>query len=226
MKRFKYPRTPHLPWSPGWTHDDIRASSAGVFGGKEVVVTEKLDGENTTMYCDHIHARSIDSRNHSSRNWVKRLHAQIQYQIPEGWRLCGENVYAKHSIHYDSLSTYFYVFSIWDSNNTCLSWSETMEWCDLLGLVTPKVFYKGVWDEDLVKSIQVDTNECEGYVVRLVDAFPYREFGSSVAKWVRTNHVKTDQHWMHGDVVPNKLAGSHESCVNSNEDTYEESDNE
>ena len=28
----------------------------------------------------------------------------------------------------------------------------------------------------------------------------------NVAKWVRPNHVQTDEHWMWKDVVPNKLS--------------------
>lgn len=42
----KYPRTYHLPWSPGATDDDRIIKSADVFKDKEVVVTVKMDGEN------------------------------------------------------------------------------------------------------------------------------------------------------------------------------------
>jgi len=42
----KYPRTPHLPWSEGASEDDIQLINAEMFEGKNVVVTEKLDGEN------------------------------------------------------------------------------------------------------------------------------------------------------------------------------------
>lgn len=69
--RFKYPRTPHLPWSAGKTDDDIVLLSTEHFEGKKVVVTEKLDGENTTMYTDYLHARSTINRPHISRGWVK-----------------------------------------------------------------------------------------------------------------------------------------------------------
>lgn len=105
--RYKYPRTLHLPWSESVQSDDKMVSSCQHFEGKEVVVTEKMDGENTSIYCDGIHARSLDSRHHPSRSWVKGLQARIGWQIPEGWRLCGENVYAVHSIRYDDLESYF-----------------------------------------------------------------------------------------------------------------------
>lgn len=46
MKRYKYPRTYHLSSSPGKTSDDKVISDMSEFEGKEVVVTEKMDGEN------------------------------------------------------------------------------------------------------------------------------------------------------------------------------------
>jgi len=42
-------------------------------------------------------------------------------------------------------------------------------------------------------------------VVRKAAAFSYAEFKYCVAKWVRTNHVQTDKHWMHAEVIPNRL---------------------
>lgn len=73
MKHTKYPRTPHLPWSEGATSDDVFLNNCSHFEGKEVVVTEKLDGECTSMYHDKIHARSIDSRNHPSSHYSQNL---------------------------------------------------------------------------------------------------------------------------------------------------------
>lgn len=202
---FKYPRTPHLPWSPGADDDDVILPAADAFEGLDVVVTEKLDGENTTLYPDHIHARSIDSRHHASRNWVKALHGEIAHQIPAGWRLCGENVYARHSVGYDDLESYFYLFSVWNADNVCLSWDETLDWAALLGLATPHEFYRGEWDLEIVQSIEVDTDQVEGYVVRTEDGFDYASFQQNIAKWVRKNHVQTDEHWMFAEIVPNGL---------------------
>ena len=203
--RHKYPRTPHLPWSRSVAADDVVHAALQCFAGQEVIVTEKLDGENTTMYRDHIHARSIDSRHHASRNWVKALHGEIAHHIPAAWRLCGENMYARHSLAYDDLESYFYLFSVFDGQNVCLSWDETCEWARLLGLVTPREFYRGDWDLDTVLGIEVDTDAVEGYVVRTTAGFPYDAFEHHVAKWVRTNHVQTDEHWMYAEIVPNRL---------------------
>lgn len=112
----------HLPWSRGYTDDDKILRNTDHFTGQEVVITEKMDGENTTMYPGFIHARSLDSKDHPSRHYVKTLHGGIKYLIPEGYRLCGENVYAKHSLLYSALPSYFMLFSVWNELNVCLSW--------------------------------------------------------------------------------------------------------
>jgi len=121
---YKYPRTPHLPWSPGVSADDITQFSLLSFEGADVVVTEKMDGENTSLYRDHSHARSLDSIHHSSRDWLKQWHGTFAHNIPLGWRICGENLFARHSVRYDHLASYFYGFSIWDDTNQALDARE------------------------------------------------------------------------------------------------------
>lgn len=207
----KYPRTYHMPWSPGVTKDDRVLQNMDHFKNRMVVVTEKLDGENTTMYRDHIHARSLDSDNHPTRNWVKGLWGQIRNDIPEGWRLCGENLYAKHSIAYDSLPSYFILFSIWNEQNVCLSWPETEFWAVLLNLKTPPMVYRGMYDEEMIRWCgemhdSAYGDEREGYVLRLEESFHYKDFRTSVAKYVRENHVQTHGHWMRNIPTPNGLA--------------------
>jgi hypothetical protein len=209
--RVKYPRTFHLPWSPGATSDDrVMADPAVVFGGSEVVVTEKMDGECTTLYRDYLHARSVDGTSHPSRDRVHALHATIAHDIPEGWRLCGENLYAVHSITYAALPSHFLLFSIWNERNECLSWDDTVLWAQLLGLHVVPELHRGPWDEATVRTLDGTGvsqlgGDREGYVVRRADSFHYREFRRSVAKYVRKNHVTTDDHWAHRAVVPNRV---------------------
>ena len=204
-KRYKYPRTPHLPWSPGYTEEDLRNSTSASFEGREIIITEKMDGECTTLYSDHVHARSIDSRFHPSRAWVKRLQGILTNDIPPGWRICGENMYARHSLAYESLESYFLVFAIWNENNQCLSWNETLEWVSLLQLSTVPVLYRGQWNTSMVQELSVDTQVMEGYVVRTAEAFQFDNFAHHFAKWVRSGHVQTDTHWMQQEVIPNGL---------------------
>jgi len=205
--RYKYPRTPHLPWSPGATSDDVRLLQADAFAGQDVVVTEKMDGENTTLYRDTLHARSVDGRFHPSRAWVKALHGRISYRIAPGWRICGENLYARHSIAYPALPSYFMAFSVWNADNRCLGWDDTLRFVAALEIPTPPVLYRGPWDEARIRRLSIDRGRQEGYVVRLAGGFDWNDFGCSIAKWVRPNHVTSHEHWMHQAVVPNGLAG-------------------
>ena len=223
----KYPRTHHVPWSQSNTSDDVWWPDCAPFEGKEVIVTEKMDGECTGMTQDLCHARSLDSRHHPSRSWVKGLHGQIRSMIPDGWKIFGENLFAFHSIFYTDLPSYFLVFGIYDENNMCLSWDDTEELCKMLGLHTVPVLYRGVWDAEKVRTLwtgkgtfptfgtQISNptfpddfveSDAEGYVARLVDSFHYDAFRQNCAKYVRPNHVTTSSHWMEGPVVPNLLA--------------------
>lgn len=205
----KYPRTYHLPWSKGVNDDDRIMESRSGFEGRRVIVTEKMDGENTSMYSDYFHARSVDGRNHSSRAWAKQLWGRIMGDIPDDWRVCGENLYAQHSLTYNNLPSYFLGFSIWDESNVCLDWDDTQSWFLLLGITSVPVLYDGIYDEALLRKLAdtLDPGVSEGYVVRVADRIPYSQFRHTVGKYVRANHVQTAKHWMHGQrVVPNQLA--------------------
>jgi RNA ligase len=206
----KFPRTYHLPWSPGLTKDDRQMPGEDPFRGHRVVATVKMDGENTTIYRDGIHARSLVYEPHPSRNWPKVLAGRISHDIPEGWRICGENLWAEHSISYQNLEDYFLVFSIWNEKNVCMSWEDTQEWATLLGLKMVPTIYEGLGDRHHIEQLYSPTykgDPCEGYVVRLKEAFPYSAYRTAVGKYVRANHVVTHGHWMRQMVKPNKLAG-------------------
>lgn len=205
----KYPRTYHLPYSENVNADDRVIESLAGFIGKRVIVTEKKDGENTTMYRDYFHARSIDSKSHPSRSWAKQFWSSICYDIPEQWRVCCENLYAQHSIAYDNLPSFVMGFSIWNERNVCLDWDTTQEWFELLGVHSVPVWYDGIFNEQLIRDLWKHKNrkDCEGYVVRVADEIAYSDFRNKVAKFVRKDHVQTDKHWMHGQpIIPNKLA--------------------
>lgn len=207
----KYPRTHHLPWSQGINDDDRVIDCLSAFKGQRVIVTVKMDGENTSMYRDYIHARSVDGRSHPSRNWVKSFWSRISADIPEGWRVCGENLFAKHSIAYDDLPSYFMGFSIWDEHNHCRPWDETLEWFELMSITPVPTLYDGIYDENTIKSLwsEAQWGAIEGYVMRTADAIAYSDFKHKVAKFVRKGHVQTAKHWMHGQrIEKNSLAAA------------------
>ncbi len=203
--RFKYPRTFHMPFSPGVQSDDKVIKNTDRFVGQRVILTEKMDGENTSMYRDGIHARSLDSAHHPSRDWVKRKWSEIAYLIDEGERICGENLYARHSVGYDDLDGYFYVFSNWKGTK-CYEWDYTARF-GRRGLPHVKVLFDGIYDEKVIRDIceNLDDSRVEGAVLRIADSFLYEEFDQCVMKYVRKGHVQTNEHWMHSEIVPNKL---------------------
>ena len=211
--RVKYNRTNHLPWSKGLTKDDrmLEECDLILWNNTEVVITEKRDGEQSNLYKDGLHARSVDVVSHPSRNRLKALHSKISHNIPDNWRICGENMSAKHSIHYINLKTFFEVFSIWNGLS-CLSWDDTVTYTQLLGLETVPILWRGIWNENIKKNCINNTlfennsiDEVEGYVVRPCASFSYKDFRKVVGKFVRANHiVKTRHHWFNSKIVWNK----------------------
>lgn len=87
------------------------------------------------------------------------------------------------------------LFSIWDERNMCLSWDATVEYADLLNIDIVPILYRGIWNEELIKKIKVDTKKSEGYVIRIAGEFHYSQFRTHVAKFVRKHHIRS--HGLH-----------------------------
>jgi len=201
---YKYPRTYHLPWSLGITSDDKILSDISCFQGKKLVGTIKMDGENTSFYRNNLHARSLDSKDHPSRHWIKSFHSSIKHLIPNNWRICGENLFAKHSIFYNNLESYFLGFSIWDDRNVCLNWEKTLSIFSDLGIKPVPIITETYDINEIIEKFN-NFDKQEGYVIRIFEEFKYENFSSSIAKFVRKNHVSTDKHWMFKKIEKNLL---------------------
>ena len=140
---------------------------------------------------------------------MKQYHSAFAREIPHGIRICGENLYAKHSIHYDSLPSYFLAFSVWD-NSMCLSWSDTLWYLNEIAQIKyVPVLYDEVFDNCDLNSLYTGVSTYgpiqEGFVIRLYDSFTMDTFNTSVAKYVRAGHVQTDEHWSRKPVIKNEL---------------------
>lgn len=203
----KYPRTYHLPWSGCIGKDDRILKDYSAFVGRRVIATVKMDGSNITMYNDYIHGRSFNERTHPISGRVKALWSQFQANIPDGWRVCGEDLFNTHSIHYNALNSFLYGYAIWTDQNICLSWDETIEYFQLLDITPVDVVYDGIWDESKLKTIVegMDFSQDEGIVVRPADSFSLFEFKSCMAKYVRPDHHKTVVHNLAGKKLPHNL---------------------
>jgi len=208
MNKLKYPTTYHFEYSEGVSRDDKIQKDLSHLQGKEVVVTEKMDGENFSLYKEGFHARSLDYAHHESHNWLKQFYYNIAHNIPENLRICGENLYATHSIFYNNLESYFYGFSIWN-RDVCYSWDETVRIFNELGIKTPKVLYRGFYNREKIMEAykkESESRTIEGFVVRKSSSFLYDEFSYCVLKYVRKDHVQENEtHWSKKELIPNKL---------------------
>ena len=182
---------------------DLAALRAG-----PVVVTEKMDGEVCVLHADRVHARSPDGRAHPWQSWVRALHACVRAGIAPGWRVVGENLYARHSIAYTRLDDWFLGFAVVDDRDRFLDWDATRAALARLGLACVPVRYEGAWRDDLPGRLWHPTHPgtgdgVEGVVVRTRRGFPAERFALHVAKWVRADHVRTGRDWSRGPVVVN-----------------------
>lgn len=200
-----YPKTPHLPFSPGVNPDDTRISDCKHLLEAEVVVTEKLDGGNCCLKDGQVFGRThAQPASHESFSAVKELAANLGPQL-EGVQLFGENMQAVHSIEYGNLQSFFYVFAARRSSSW-LSWDETTQLAEDLGLPMVPLVFRGKFDspEQLQKCLEMwkaeksavgADVEAEGFVVRRSAAIHEKAFQDEVAKFVRANHIQTDEAW-------------------------------
>lgn len=190
---FKYPRTPHISGSCA-TSDDIVLKCGMTLLGDSFVVTEKMDGTNIVMTCDGMMTRS---GNQPSSSWGYPLYStwnKVAHMIPEGLGVCGEFMYWRKSIPYESLASDFLVFSMINlDSGTALNWDTTTMWADELGLqMVPVVSCKDEYKSAIHQGHQYIENKesgnipVEGFVVRDAGEFLVSEFGQHVAKFVRS----------------------------------------
>lgn len=212
----KYGRTYHFPFSPGTTSDDRINHTywEDIQQIETLVHTEKLDGENNCLNRFGVFARSHAAPTTSP--WTN--------QIRERWELIkrdlgdielfGENLYAVHSIEYERIESYYYIFAV-RCLDMWLSWEEVKFYATLFDFPTvPEIKVEKVKDmsmESLKSQIVEWVQEpsvfgstdaqigigCtrEGIVTRNMNEYPVEMFPHNVFKYVRKGHVKTDEHW-------------------------------
>jgi hypothetical protein len=218
----KYNRTFHFPFSPGATNDDKIATSMDKLIGVPIVLTEKMDGSNTSLEYDGCYARThAGPPTHASFDQLKALHAAIKHNIPQSFQLFGEWCFAHHSIAYSELPAYFMMFGVRELANAFgaeedywPSWEDVELWAIEIGVPTVPVLFKGTVSsekelKDLVESFMNQPSACggirEGVVVRVANSFVDEDFSSCVMKCVRANHVQTSEHWKDQEIIKNRL---------------------
>ncbi len=210
----KYGRTFHYPFSPGTTSDDRINHEywKDMTAIKKVVHTEKLDGENTCLNQYGVFARSHAApTRHPWANYLKERWHFIKNDLGD-LEIFGENLYAIHSIRYENMEHHFYVFGV-RVLDKWLAWEEVQFYATLLDFptvpelkivepLTQNVFEKIalaiVKQPSTFDSYDVHTQvpcRMEGIVSRNTDSFAVNDFKKNIFKYVRKDHVKTDEHW-------------------------------
>lgn len=122
----KYARSLHAHISLGTTSDDRFMPQGYVrhFAAlPELVLTEKLDGQNNCFTTQGVFARSHAAP--TQHAWDKPLLQRwelIKHDLGT-LQLFGENMYGIHSIAYSALESYFYLFAVRE-HDRWLSWDE------------------------------------------------------------------------------------------------------
>lgn len=120
----------------------------------------------------------------------------------------GEDIFGIHSIEYEPVreEDTFRLFAVRqtvDFDWWC-SWSIVEDVAKELGVLVAPVLFRGVFHsaKDITKFFRDELGkpsgiggEREGFVMRHEYGFHNDDFRSSVCKYVRPNHVQTDQHW-------------------------------
>jgi hypothetical protein len=139
MENQKYSRTLHAQISLGTTSDDRFMPSGYVekFSQKDLIITEKLDGQNNCFSKLGVFARSHVAP--SSLPWDKPMWQRwdlIKRDLEDlEIEIFGENMYGIHSIAYSKLESFFYVFGVRKSG-IWLSWDEVKSYANLFDFPT------------------------------------------------------------------------------------------
>jgi len=212
----KYPSTPHFQFSPCIQSDDVvskvSVDSAFANGQTRVVVTEKLDGGNCCLKGGMVFGRTHSQEaTHWSFGAIKTAYASMQACYPEVFeeygdlQLFGENMQAVHSIEYDRLHGVFFLFAA-KAGGEWMSWDEVCEIARRLRIPTVPVVFDGVFEnlEQLEQLLRAEAAKLsrvssevpgEGFVVRIASRFTDECFERSLSKYVRENHIQTDENW-------------------------------
>ena len=215
MMTESYPRTPHLPFSPCIFDDDIKikdTKALTIFETNDIIITEKIDGGNACIHPSKgmVYARTHNAEaKHPSFSPIKELCQILHYEnLPANLKLFGENVFGIHSIEYDNLKSFFYLFAVQEGDRW-YSWKEVADFALKYDLMLPPILYmgKGLKIKEietlmnkaitLKSGLATDTSgtKPEGFVVRIMDSYKCNDFENKVAKYVRKNHVQTNETW-------------------------------
>ena len=154
----KYPRSYHVPFSMGSTSDDRISKNIKNIFRKYTIITEKLDGENTSENEHGVYARSrVAPTNNPWATWIKPYWELIKNDLKDfDLEICGENMFGEHSILYSGLDSHLYVFGMRNTKHDMfLSFEETEYYAQLFDLKMVPILFRGDtsdWNEEILKN--------------------------------------------------------------------------
>jgi hypothetical protein len=230
----KYPRTPHLFGSTG-TDDDKHmgeTESLKFVADPSLIAEEKLDGGNCGLHFLSSGKMVLQCRGHEItagmhpqwdlfKQWVQVKRPVLENMLGSQYILYGEWLYAKHSVHYRGLISYFFEFDIWDKDaQAFLDLESRLILLEGTNIQTVPVIHRGAATLEKLKSLigvsAFDSqfqNPATGRTDNLMEGIYLRTeadgFVTGRAKLVRpefVEKVKQSPHWKEQAMVPNQLA--------------------
>lgn len=156
-----------MPHSQNVTCNDKIQYDLSLLNRVEIIATKKVVGKNVTLYRDFY---QIKGDKNFDCSYIDKLHKQVKGNIPPKFRICGQ-LNTQHNK--------YLVFNIWE-NNKCLSWKDTQEYCELLGLTCVPVLWRGLYDISNITFASFNTLTREGYVIRPSSSFLNTDFNKVV----------------------------------------------
>lgn len=190
----------HIPY---YDLENLRKYLSSFSEGEEVLITEKIEGENISILHDGerlwVRSRNLFKKEESESHWwktilelgLKEKLAEFPKLAIQGELYCGVKHFAYDGAVIDKkIQRKIRVFDIFDSNKMkYLEWDQVKDICSKVGIETVPELYKGPWKTD--KSLytlaegQSTIGSClrEGFVMRSVpNNFDYRLSGRKIVK--------------------------------------------
>lgn len=203
----KYCRSLHAHISLGTTSDDRFMPKGYVKSFAEkpnLILTEKLDGQNNCFSAKGLFARSHTAP--TSHPWDKPLLERWQLIKNDlgNIEIFGENMYGIHSIAYQGLESFFYVFAVREQDRW-LSWEEVK-------------FYSTMFDFPTVPELPITRPLAEYYDEA-------KNENDALEKWLTANLGMSWQQYVEtagklGGYDPKTLQPCSEGFVIRNADSY------
>ncbi len=171
-----------------------------------VVVEEKLDGANVSLWLDPptgrievasrggVRAQDRAGQLGRLRAWAADRQEALVGLLDQGWVLYGEWLWLQHGIRYDRLPDWLVVLDLWHSDRGFEPLDQRDRRCGSAGLPLPPRLFDGViGDEGRLRSLLAGSalssgQPAEGLVIRRADG--------RRCKLVATGHVRrSDAEW-------------------------------